>query len=119
MEPLPPGYRDAINYKTYQNDLYCAAINDGRTVMPPEDYIKYDHRLTIKDQGKYQCAVDNDGRHGDTFDSGKQAEFALASGSAGAFSSETLAAMRTSQPVAPRLAGHIRPVHQSRRLNMV
>jgi len=77
VEPLPAGYRDAINNKTYQGDLYCAAINDGRTVMPPDDYIKQDHRLTVKEQGKYTCDVDSEGWHGDTFDSGKLAEYAL------------------------------------------
>lgn len=80
VDPLPPGYRDNINYKTYLGDLYCAAVNDGRTVMPPDDYIKADHRLTTKDQGRYVCVPDADGRHGDTFDSGKLAEFALSGG---------------------------------------
>jgi len=80
VEPLPSGYRDAINYKTYLGDLYCAAVNDGRTVLPPADYIKDDHRLPIKDQGKYSCVPDVEGRHGDTFDSGKQAEYALSRG---------------------------------------
>jgi hypothetical protein len=77
VEPIPIGYQDSINYKTYQGDLYCAAVNEGRTVMPPDDYVKQDHRLPIKNNGKYECPVDNEGRHGDTFDSGKQAEFAL------------------------------------------
>jgi len=75
----PPGYREATNYKTYLNDLYSAAINDNRYALPADEYIKLDHRLTVKDQGRYSCQVDGDGRHGDTFDSGKQAEWALAS----------------------------------------
>jgi hypothetical protein len=79
VEPLPIGYQDAINYKTYQGDLYCAAVNDGRTVMPPSDYVKADHLLPTKEAGKYYCDVDPEGRHGDTFDSGKQAEWALMS----------------------------------------
>jgi hypothetical protein len=77
VDPLPQGYRDAINYKTFLGDLYCAAVNDGRTVMPPDDYIKADHRLPTKDQGRYLCVPDADGKHGDTFDSGKLAEYAL------------------------------------------
>jgi hypothetical protein len=79
VEPKPTGYTNEVNYKTYQGDLYCAAVNEGRTVLPPDDYIKQDQRLPIKNNGKYECPVDNDGRHGDTFDSGKQAEFALIS----------------------------------------
>lgn len=77
VEPLPSGYRDPINYKTFLGDMYCAAVNDGRTVLPPDDYIKADHRLPTKDQGRYVTVPDGDGRHGDTFDSGKLAEYAL------------------------------------------
>jgi hypothetical protein len=80
VDPLPPGYRDAINYKTLLGDLYCAAVNDGRTALPADDYIKADHRLPVKDGGRYLCTPDGDGRHGDTFDSGKLAEYALQAG---------------------------------------
>jgi len=31
----------------------------------------------VKNGGKYECTPDDDGRHGDTFDSGKLAHFAL------------------------------------------
>jgi len=79
VDPHPPGYREAVNYKTFLGDLYCAAVNDGRTVMPPDDYIKVDHLLPLKDGGRYVCTPDSDGRHGDTFDSGKNAEYALTS----------------------------------------
>lgn len=95
VEPLPTGYQQPINYKTLLGDLYCAAVNDGRTVLPPADYIKADHRLPIKDSGRYQCAVDSDGRHGDTFDSGKLAEYALSSNSGGAITAATLAKIKT------------------------
>lgn len=80
VEPPPPGYQDKINYKTYQGDLYSTAINDGRYALPSDEYIKQDHRLTMKDQGRYVCFPEPDGKHGDTFDSGKQAEFALMTG---------------------------------------
>jgi hypothetical protein len=80
VEPRPTGYQDDVNYKTYQGDLYCAAVNDGRYVLAPDDYLKQDHRLPIKNNGKYECPVDADGKHGDTFDAGKQAEFALFAG---------------------------------------
>ena len=78
VDPLPAGYRDNINYKTFLGDLYCAAVNDGRTVLPPDNYIKDDHCLPTKDQGRYVCVPDSAGRHGDTFDSGKLAEYAQA-----------------------------------------
>lgn len=55
VEPKPTGYQDDVNYKTYQGDCYSTAINDGRYVLPPDDYIKQDHRLPIKNNGKYEC----------------------------------------------------------------
>lgn len=73
----PPGYEEPVNYKTYLGDLYSASVNENRTALPPDPYIKADHRLTMKDQGRYVCVPDADGRHGDTFDSGKLAEYAL------------------------------------------
>jgi hypothetical protein len=76
----PPGYTEPINYKTFLGDLYSAVVNDGRTALPPDQYIKTDHRLTMKDQGRYVCFPEPDGKHGDTFDSGKLAEYALRSG---------------------------------------
>ena len=98
VDPLPSGYRDAINYKTFLGDLYCAAVNDGRTVLPPDEYLKADQRLVIKNQGRYECAVDSDGRHGDTFDSGKLAEYAVMGG-------RTSAAPFHSTPMGGQLPG--------------
>lgn len=95
VDPLPPGYRDAINYKTLLGDLYCAAVNDGRTVLPPDDYLKADHRLPTKDQGRYLCVPDVDGKHGDTFDSGKLAEYALSDHGRGAITDDLIARIQT------------------------
>jgi hypothetical protein len=75
----PPGYTEPTNYKTYLGDLYSTAVNDGCYSLPPDKYFKDDHRLTMKDGGRYICVPDPDGKHGDTFDSGKQAEWALVS----------------------------------------
>lgn len=82
VEPLPKGYNPRegnVNYKTYLGDLYAASVNDGRTVLPPDDsqYFKTDHRLVLKDGGRFVCTPEPDGKHGDTFDSGKLANFAL------------------------------------------
>jgi hypothetical protein len=73
----PPGYQEKINYKTYLGDLYSTAVNDNRYALPPDEYIKLDHRLPTKDGGRYFCTPEPDGKHGDTFDSGKLAEYAL------------------------------------------
>jgi hypothetical protein len=75
----PPGYSEKTNYKTYQGDLYSTAVNENRYSIPPGDYMKTDQRLVMKDQGRYVCTPEPNGMHGDTFDSGKQAEYALAS----------------------------------------
>lgn len=80
VDPLPPGYEHAVNYKTYLGDLYSQQINDGRYALPPEMYFKKDHRSVLKDRGTYETDVDADGGHGDTFDSGKLAQFALTHG---------------------------------------
>ena len=76
----PPGYRDPTNYKTWLGDLYAAEINDNHYQVPPEIYYKDDHRLVIKSGGAYLCKPQPDGKHGDTFDSGKLAQHALSAG---------------------------------------
>ncbi len=82
--PTPAGYtEDRINYKTWLGDMYSAAVNDGRYSMPASDYLKQDHRLVVKNAGRYECDPQPDGKHGDTFDSGKLAEYALMAGEAG------------------------------------
>lgn len=75
----PPGYEEPTNYKTYLGDIYSAAINDNHYACPPSEYLKKDHRIVVKDGGRYACTPGPDGEHGDTFDSGKLAEYALVS----------------------------------------
>lgn len=74
VEPTPPGYeKTGCNYKTYQGDLYSSAINDGKVDVPSDKYLNDDHRLVMKDAGRFVCKPEPDGKHGDTFDSGKHA----------------------------------------------
>jgi len=80
VEPTPPGYQSPPNFKTFLGDQYCAEINDAHYAMPPESYLKKDHRSVVKEAGAYACDVDADGGHGDTFDSGKLAQYALTAG---------------------------------------
>jgi hypothetical protein len=79
VDPLPAGYEHAINFKTWLGDMYSQAVNENRYTLPSNTYFKDDHRLPVKDQGRYQCIPEPDGKHGDTFDSGKNAEYALMS----------------------------------------
>ncbi len=77
VDPLPPGYETPINYKTFLGDLYSAQVNDGHCILPPEEYVKKDHRQVVKERGTYNAQVDSDGGHADTFDSGKLSHYAL------------------------------------------
>jgi len=77
VEPCPPGYARTPTHKTLLGDLYCAAVNENRYGLPGAAYLKDDHRLVLKVAGAYQCDPQPDGRHGDTFDSGKLAEWGL------------------------------------------
>lgn len=79
VEPVPPGYERDPNYKTWLGDGYAASVNDNKCVCPPDDYFKEDQRLTVKTGGLYVCEPQADGKHGDTFDSGKLAHYALTS----------------------------------------
>jgi len=80
VAPHPPGYdtsRGGVNYKTWTADRYCGEITDNHYTLPPEYYFKKSHRLVIKSGGRYECEVDTDGDHGDTFDSGRLAQLAV------------------------------------------
>jgi hypothetical protein len=81
VEPRPPGYAEKdgnINYKTWLGDIEAAQVNDGRLALPADPYVKSDYRMVMKDGGRFVCVPDTQtGAHGDTFDSGKLAEYAL------------------------------------------
>jgi hypothetical protein len=111
VEPLPSGYEEAINYKTYLGDLYATAVNDNRYALPSAEYIKQDHRLPVKNAGRFECDAQPDGKHGDTFDSGKLAEYALI-GPSGTINAENIRRIRVG---GSRIAGH--PVFIPNRLS--
>ena len=81
-----PGYDTPVTKKTWLGDKYVAALNDNKHTFPPERYFREDHRMPKKIKGLYVCEPSSDGKHGDTFDSGKLAQHALSS-SAGAITS--------------------------------
>jgi len=72
-----PSYDTSISKKTYLGDLYVARLNDNRLTLPPERYVREDHRMPKKIKGLFVCEPAADGKHGDTFDSGKLASWAL------------------------------------------
>ena len=69
--------QDPTNWKTRLGDLYTNTINENHFTLPSDRYLKEDHRLVFKDRGTYITEVDGQGRHGDTFDSGKLSLHAL------------------------------------------
>ena len=75
-----PGYDTPVTKKTYYSDLYVAKFNDNRVSAPPERYYREDHRLPKKIKGLFVCEPQADGKHGDTFDSGKIASAMLKGG---------------------------------------
>ncbi len=77
VDPQPAGYDDKVNYKTYTGDGYATAINDNHYSMASAEYLKVDHRMVLKDGGRYVCVPAPDGKHGDTFDGGKLGELAV------------------------------------------
>ncbi|HVU07655.1 MAG TPA: hypothetical protein VHG89_03835, partial [Verrucomicrobiae bacterium] len=93
VAPAPAGYQRDPNYKTWLGDLYATAVNDNRVTVPNDEYFKDDHRLVVKSAGTYVCEPQVDGKHGDTFDSGKLALYALNS-SNGAITAEIVKQIR-------------------------
>ncbi|MDB6108339.1 MAG: hypothetical protein JWR69_89 [Pedosphaera sp.] len=72
-----PGLEKPTNWKEYLGDQYVGILDDNHLTLPPETYFKIDHRLVLKDRGRFVCEPDDEGRHGDTFDGGKLGIHAL------------------------------------------
>jgi hypothetical protein len=69
-----------MTMKTILGNLYVNDFNDAIVRIPNESFLKEDHRLVKKDKGLFIAGVSPDGMHGDTFDSGKLARWALERG---------------------------------------
>lgn len=72
-----PGRDEPITMKQYLGAMYVGELHDNHLTLPPERYLKEDHRLPRMEKGKFVCDPDVEGRHGDTFDSGKNSIYAL------------------------------------------
>jgi hypothetical protein len=75
-----PGTNDDVNVKTLLGTRYVTALQRSELDLPAHDYVKEDHRLVRRDSGLFVCSPSSDGKHGDTFDSGKLALHALETG---------------------------------------
>ncbi|MES2596371.1 MAG: hypothetical protein V4662_13585 [Verrucomicrobiota bacterium] len=72
--------------KELLGNLYVNAHTDGILCTPEAAFAKEDRRLVQKQKGKFVTLTGKGGKHGDTFDSGKHARWALLSnGPASAF----------------------------------
>lgn len=106
-----PGDDDAANYKTWLGDAYMDLFKHGQVDVPISPYLKDDHRMVKKEKGLFVCVPAPDGKHGDTFDSGKLSVHALGSNAGGITSAEGIrVGTRNAQGAARR------PHFQPRRL---
>lgn len=112
---------ERYSYKTLLGDLYVSAFQDNIIALPPEPFILGDHRLVKKQAGGYVTDVDDDGNHGDTFDSGKLAYWAhIAGGGVAAQAAAVgVGSLAKEKVLRPGLIGPIgrRPGAQWRRTN--
>lgn len=72
-----PGLQKPTNYKQFTSEQYVGVLEDNHLTLPPEAYLRADHRLVLKDRGRFVCEPDVEGRHGDTFDANRLGLFAL------------------------------------------
>jgi hypothetical protein len=70
---------EELLYKTYLGQLLVNQMEDGLLALPEARYVKDDFRLVRKEKGGFETDIDNQGRHGDTFDSVKLALHGLMS----------------------------------------
>lgn len=65
---------------------YTSAYEDGRIAIAPDQWVAKDRRAVIRNGDKFEAAVDDEGNHADSFDSGKLALWGLVDASAPEFS---------------------------------
>ncbi len=75
---------EKMTMKQFLGSQYVGELEDNHLTLPPERYIRTDHRLPKKEKGTFVCEPGADGMHGDTFDAGKLGVHALVTRSADA-----------------------------------
>jgi hypothetical protein len=68
-----------LNAKEMLGSLYVNAHTDGILATPEAAFLKEDRRLVQRSKGAFVTLTGKGGKHGDTFDSGKHARWALLS----------------------------------------
>lgn len=59
---------ESMTLKQYRCSVLVGQLDDNQITLPPDRYIFADWRLVQKDRGQFVTEVDEDGKHGDTFD---------------------------------------------------
>ncbi len=72
-----PGLDKPTNFKQYLGSQYVGILEDNHLTLPPQAYVKLDHRLVRKDRGLFVCEPSPEGWHGETFDANKLAVHSL------------------------------------------
>lgn len=70
---------EPITKKALLGNRYVQELDDNHLTLPPERYLRDDHRLVKRDRGSFATDTGPNGEHGDTFDSHKLALHALVS----------------------------------------
>lgn len=68
---------EKITLKALLGNEYVAVLEDNKLTLPPQRYVKVDHRLVKRERGTFVCEPGPNGEHGDTFDGNKLALRAL------------------------------------------
>lgn len=92
-------------YKVLLGNLYSSTFEDGIMACPDEKWFRDDQRRVHRDKGTFVTELGENGEHGDTFDSGKLAYWALEHGT-GRAEAEAAAISDVSTPSVP--AGHVK-----------
>lgn len=74
-----PGQPEPITRKQHLGGLLVAELDDNHLTLPADRYVRDDWRMVKKEKGQFVCEPDADGKHGDTFDGAKLANWALQS----------------------------------------
>lgn len=70
---------EAMSFKAYLGNLLLNAFEEGQLHLPNEPFVSKDFRLVKRSRGSFETDTDENGNHGDTFDSTKLALHALSS----------------------------------------
>lgn len=74
---------EKMSYKAFLGNLYANTYDDSAIAIPSDRWVSDDRRLAKRVKGSFDNELDSAGNHGDTFDSGKLALYALSAASAG------------------------------------